>query len=90
MAKKDKPVASSVAKRLAKIAGHAASLQRFWEEGRECHEMLTQVTAVRGALDQVGRLILEHHIDHCVAEAIESGRPDEAIRELKKSLDRLI
>ena len=79
-----------VAKRLARIAGHAASLRRFWDEGRECDEMLTQISAVRAALDQVGKLILERHIDHCVTGALAHGRPDEAIRDLKKALDRLV
>lgn len=79
-----------VAKRLARIAGHAASLKRFWDEGRECEEMLTQISAVRAALDQVGKTILEHHIDHCVAEALTQGRSEDAVRDLKKALDRLI
>jgi DNA-binding FrmR family transcriptional regulator len=52
--------------------------------------MLTQISAVRAALDQVARVILEHHIDHCVADAVERGRPDEAVRDLKKSLNRLL
>jgi DNA-binding FrmR family transcriptional regulator len=79
-----------VAKRLARIAGHAASLKRLWEEGRDCDDMLTQVSAVRAALDQVGKVILEQHIDHCVGEALERGRADEAVRDLKAALDRLI
>ena len=79
-----------VAKRLARIAGHAASLKRLWDEGRDCDDMLTQVSAVRAALDQVGKVILEQHIDHCVNEALERGRPDEAVRDLKQALDRLI
>ena len=79
-----------VAKRLSRIAGHAASLKRLWEEGRDCDDMLTQISAVRAALDQVGKVILEQHIDHCVAEALERGRPDEAVRDLKQALDRLI
>ena len=78
-----------VAKRLARIAGHAASLKRLWDEGRECEEMLTQISAVRAALDQVGKAILEHHIDHCVTDALTRGRPEQAIRDLKKALDRL-
>jgi len=90
MSHRTEPGGEEVAKRLARIAGHAASLKRLWEEGRDCDEMLTQISAVRAALDQVGKLILEHHIDHCVADAMEQGRPDEAVRDLKQALDRLL
>ncbi len=90
MSHRQEPVGEDIAKRLAKIAGHAESLKRFWADGRECDEMLTQVSAVRAALDQVGKIILQHHIEHCVAEAIERGQAAEAVRDLKKSLDRLI
>lgn len=90
MSHQNEPVGEDVAKRLARIAGHAASLQRIWDEGRECEEMLTQISAVRGALEQVSRVILEHHIEHCVGEAIEHGRGEEAVRDLKKALSRLL
>jgi len=90
MSHRQEPVGEDIAKRLAKIAGHAESLKRFWDDGRECDEMLTQVSAVRAALDQVGKIILQHHIEHCVTEAIERGQAAEAVRDLKKSLDRLI
>lgn len=90
MAQRSGPSYEEVGKRLARISGHAASLKRFWDEGRECEELLTQISAVRAALEQVGRVVLEHHIDHCVREAVEKGNPDEVIADLKKALDRLI
>ena len=34
--------------------------------------MLTQIAAVRAGLDQVGKVILEHHIEHCVEKAFLS------------------
>jgi len=78
-----------VAKRLARIAGHAASLKRFWEEGRHCDDMLTQIAAVRAALDATGKVILEHHIEHYVRKAIARGDGDAVVLDLKKSLGRL-
>ena len=90
MSHQEGPVGEDVAKRLARIAGHAASLKRFWDEDRECEEMLTQISAVRAALDQVGKTILDHHVEHCVREAIADGHADDAIRDLKKAIDRLI
>ena len=79
-----------IAKRLARVAGHANSLKRLWDEGRDCDDMLTQIAAVRAALDQVGKVILEQHIEHCVAKAVQRGSPDEAIRDLKDALDRFV
>ena|ERR1700724_1111591 len=84
------PSREDIAKRLARVAGHANSLKRLWEEGRECDDMLTQVAAVRAGLDQVGKAILEHHIEHCVTMAVKHGEADEAIRDLKAALDRFV
>jgi CsoR family transcriptional regulator, copper-sensing transcriptional repressor len=84
------PTHDDVAKRLARVAGHANSLKRLWEEGRDCDDMLTQIAAVRAALDQVGKAILEQHIEHCINKAVKHGEPDEAIRDLKEALDRFV
>ncbi len=90
MTYRNEPAGEDIAKRLSRIAGHAASLKRLWDEGRECDEMLTQIVAVRAALDQVGKIILENHIEHCVREAVERGEPDTVVRDVKKSLSRLL
>ncbi len=90
MSDREGPDREDVAKRLARIAGHAASLKRFWDEDRECVEMLTQISAVRAALDQVGKTILEQHVDHALRDALSHGDADDAARDLKKAIDRLI
>ncbi len=84
------PSREEIARRFARIAGHANSLKRLWDEGRDCDDMLTQSAAVRAALDQVGKAILEQHIEHCVEKAVKHGEPGEAIRDLKDALDRFV
>ena len=84
------PSREDIAKRLARVAGHANSLKRLWEEEREGDDMLTQIAAVRAALDQVGKAILEQHIEHCVTKAVKHGEAKEAIRDLKDALDRFV
>ena len=79
-----------VAKRLARVAGHAKSLKRMWDEGRDIDDLLTQIAAVRAALDQVGRAMLELHIDQSLSRAIQQGDSIEAARDLKNALDRFI
>ena len=55
-----------VQKRLNRIAGQVAGLQKMVEEDRYCVDVLTQVAAVRSALDAVGVLLLTDHIEGCL------------------------
>ena len=79
-----------VLNRLARIEGQVKSIQRMVEAGRDCSEVLIQVAAVRAALDQADRLILEDHMEHCILDAVEEGRGQEALDDLKVALKRFI
>ena len=61
-------------RRLRKIAGQVAAIERMVDEDRYCVDILLQIAAVRGALDKVGKLLLEGHVETCVTDAIRSGR----------------
>jgi DNA-binding FrmR family transcriptional regulator len=78
-------------RRLRKINGQVAGLERMVDEDRYCVDVLLQIAAVRGALDQLGKLLLEGHIETCVADAIRSGRTrerDEKLAELIEVFSR--
>jgi CsoR family transcriptional regulator, copper-sensing transcriptional repressor len=90
MSHRDSPGGEKIAKRLAKVAGHANSLKRLWDEDRACEDILTQISAVRAALDQVGKVILAHHIEHRVNDAVERGHAEDIIKDLKDALDRFV
>jgi DNA-binding FrmR family transcriptional regulator len=53
--------------RLKRIAGQVAGIQRMVEEGRYCADILTQIAALRSALDAVGVEVLTDHMAHCVS-----------------------
>lgn len=80
----------SVLKRLARIEGHVRAVKRMVEEDRPCPDVLVQIAAVRSALNGVGRLVLEDHMQGCMMQAAHDGDFDEAFRDLKKSLDQFI
>jgi len=63
----------AVGARLRKIAGQVAGLQRMVEEDRYCVDVLTQIAAVRSALDAVGVRLLTGHLQHCVAERLDGA-----------------
>jgi DNA-binding FrmR family transcriptional regulator len=78
-------------RRLRKINGQVAGLTRMVDEDCYCVDVLLQIAAVRGALDQLGKLLLEGHIETCVADAIRSGRArerDEKLAELIEVFSR--
>ncbi len=55
---------------------------RMVEQDRYCVDILTQITAIRAALDSVAMQLLEDHAHGCVARAIADGGGDDAIAEL--------
>jgi DNA-binding FrmR family transcriptional regulator len=72
--------------RLRRIEGQVQGLQRMLEADAYCVDILLQVSAVQGALEQVQKLLLGRHIESCVADALRSGSRGER----QKKIDELI
>ncbi len=79
----------AVLNRLSRAIGHMESIRRMVEEGRDGSEVLIQLSAVKAAINNTGKVILQDHIEHCIVDAIESG-DHEALEELNKAIDRFI
>ncbi|MDD6661120.1 MAG: metal-sensing transcriptional repressor [Lachnospiraceae bacterium] len=79
----------AVLNRLSRAIGHLESIRRMVEDGRDCSEVLIQLSAVKSAINNTGKVILQDHIQHCLVDAIESGDM-ETIEELNKAIDRFI
>ena len=71
----------ALAKRLNRIEGQERGIGRMLAEDRYCVDILTQVSAVRSALDAVALELLEHHLQGCVQQAVKSGKGAPAIDE---------
>jgi DNA-binding FrmR family transcriptional regulator len=79
-----------IQKRLLRIEGQARGLQRMVNEERYCIEILTQVKSVKAALDRVALLLLDDHVEHCVADAVKSGHGAAKLRELSQAIGRFV
>ena len=84
---KDKP---DVQARLRRIEGQVRGLQRMVDDDRYCIDILTQVNAVRAALESVALTLLRDHTEHFVAEAIRAGDGSARVRELNEAVARLV
>jgi DNA-binding FrmR family transcriptional regulator len=69
----DDKVKRSQLARLGRIEGQVRGVARMIEENRYCIDVLTQIRAVRAALDKVEQETLSDHLQHCVAHAFHAG-----------------
>lgn len=78
--------------RLNRIEGQVRGIRRLVEEEAYCLDVLQQVEAMTAAADQVAMLVLEDHIDGCLAHAIASGQGepyvDEVMAVVRRALGR--
>ena len=80
-------IKAAALKRLRRIEGQVRGLARMVEEDRYCIDLLTQLAAVRTALDSLAFRILDDHVRHCVAGALASGDAAAAAEKSRELLD---
>jgi CsoR family transcriptional regulator, copper-sensing transcriptional repressor len=85
--KSNKP---QVQARLRRIEGQIRGVQKMVDGDRYCIDVLTQVGAIKAALDAVALVLLQDHTEHCVVEAIQAGDGSQKVRELNEAVERLI
>ncbi|RNE49813.1 metal-sensitive transcriptional regulator [Corynebacterium alimapuense] len=78
--------------RLKRIEGQTRGIHRMVDEDQYCIDILTQVSAVTSALENVALALLQDHISHCVTgAAAESGEAADAkIAEAMKAIQKLV
>ena len=77
----------ALTKRLHRIEGQVRGLERMIEEDRYCIDILTQIAAATTALETVAFKILDEHVNHCVAGALESGDAEVAAEKSRELLE---
>lgn len=73
--------------RLRRIEGQVQGLQRMLDNDAYCVDILLQISAVQGALDQVQKLLLGRHIETCVTDALRSGSKSERQQKVEELLE---
>jgi CsoR family transcriptional regulator, copper-sensing transcriptional repressor len=75
-----------VLRRLRIARGHLDGVIRMVEEDAYCPEVMKQLAAVQGSLQQASRRVLRNHLETCVADAMRAGQVDEIVDELMDAL----
>jgi DNA-binding FrmR family transcriptional regulator len=80
-------------KRLRRIEGQVRGIQRLIDDDTYCIDVLTQVSAATKALQSVAVQLLDDHLRHCVASAVQSddrAESERIITEASRAIERLV
>lgn len=74
---------------MARAIGHMNAVKKMIEDGRDCTDVLIQLSAIRAEITAVSKVILKDHVDHCIVDAVKENN-EEAIDNLKGAIDKLL
>lgn len=83
-----RPRRQALRARVKRIAGQVDGVARMIDEERYCIDVLTQIAAIRSALDALGLQLLHEHAHGCLQRAVHAGSGDAAVEELMQVVQR--
>lgn len=81
---------TDIIKRLKRIDGQVNGILKMVEEEKYCVDILTQIAAVRAAVNKVGGLILEKHVKTCMQDALKEGDKGDVINDLVDTVQKFM
>jgi DNA-binding FrmR family transcriptional regulator len=82
-------VVGDVRKRLRRIEGQVRGIERMLEEGRECRDIVTQMSAATRALEQAGFRLISAGLTWCVKHPDEAAAGGYPLAEVEKMFMKL-
>jgi len=82
-------VTADLRKRLRRVAGQVQGIERMLEDGRECRDLVTQISAANRALEQVGFRLVGAGLTYCISHPEEAEADGYPLGEVEKMFMRL-
>lgn len=76
--------------RLKRIEGQVKGIQKMIAEEKGCVDILTQIAAVRSAVNSVGCMILESHSNTCIENAMNAENKEDAMKDLVNTIQKFL
>jgi DNA-binding FrmR family transcriptional regulator len=78
-------VIADIRRRLHRVSGQLAGIERMLDDGRECKDVVTQISAATRALEQAGFKLVAAGLTYCLAhpdEAEAAGYPLDVVEKM--------
>jgi DNA-binding FrmR family transcriptional regulator len=82
-------VVANVRTRLRRVAGQVQGVERMLEEGRECRDVVAQLSAATKALEQAGFKLVASGLAFCLEHPEEAAADGYAIDEVQRMFMKL-
>lgn len=76
-------------KRLRRIEGQVRGIQQMLVDGRECRDVVTQISAASKALDQAGFKLVASGLTYCLNDPEQAAREGYDIDDVQKMFMKL-
>ncbi|GBR43986.1 hypothetical protein AA3990_0606 [Gluconobacter roseus NBRC 3990] len=86
----EQPRKKALTNRVRRIEGQVGGVLNMIENDRYCVDILTQISAIKSALDGVSIQILSSHANGCVRRAVQDDGGEDAIDELLQVVRRMM
>lgn len=84
---RDEEMLRALKNRINRMSGQLSGISKMLDENRYCGDILIQIAALESALRSFGYVILQDHMETCVADELEKGNReiiDETVELIKK------
>jgi DNA-binding FrmR family transcriptional regulator len=82
-------VIEDVRRRLHRVGGQVEAIERMLDEGRECREVVTQISAATKALEQVGFKLVASGLTYCVAHPEDAAADGYSLDDVQRMFMKL-
>ena len=82
-------ITDDLRKRLRRVAGQVQGIERMLDEGRECRDIVTQISAANRALEQAGFRLVSAGLTYCVSHPEQAEAEGYPLDEVEKMFMRL-
>ncbi len=79
----------AVINRLSRAIGHLQAVKSMVEEGKDCSAILIQIAAVKSAIHNIGKIVLQDHLNHCIVDAVKTG-DQQFLDDLNHAIDKFM
>ena len=82
-------VVEDLRKRLRRAGGQVQAVEKMLADGRECRDIVTQLSAATKALEQVGFRLIASGLTYCIEHPEEAAASGYPIDEVQKMFTKL-